>query len=359
MTTVAQFTIDYVQFLDHQSKVVQPLPSFAQDLSQLKDMYRSMMLTRILDTKAVNLQRMGKMGTYPSSLGQEAYAIGMGYALQPHDIFCPYYRDQGCMLKRGVKASEILAFWGGDENASHYTHPAIHEDFPIAIPVASQTLHAAGIAYALKIRKQKRAVLTTVGEGGTSKGDFYEAMNFAGAQHLPVVFVINNNQWAISVPRSLQSGAKTLAQKAIAGGFPGIQVDGNDIIAVRYVIEQALATAREGGGPTLVEAVTYRLCDHTTADDAKRYGNKAELEQAWQYEPVARLRNYLQQQNAWNDQDEKQLQQTCTAEIDQAIQEYLQLSPQPLTTIFDYMYAKPPKSLATQREEFAQTNQLK
>ncbi|MGB6975842.1 MAG: pyruvate dehydrogenase (acetyl-transferring) E1 component subunit alpha [Gammaproteobacteria bacterium] len=358
MTTVAQFTIDYVQFLNHESKIVQTLPEFAKDLSQLKAMYRSMVLTRILDAKAVNLQRMGKMGTYPSSLGQEAYAIGMGYALQPDDIFCPYYRDQGCMLQRGVKASEILAFWGGDERASNYANQKIHEDFPIAIPVASQTLHAAGIAYALKIRKQKRAVLTSIGEGGTSKGDFYEAMNFAGAQHLPVVFVINNNQWAISVPRSLQSGAKTLAQKAIAAGFPGIQVDGNDVIAVRHVIEQALTKAHQGEGPTLVEAVTYRLCDHTTADDAKRYADKAELEKAWQYEPIARLRNYLQEQNAWSDQDEQQLQQACTAEIDQAIQEYLQLPPPPPTEIFDYMYAQLPKPLAAQREEFVQITQM-
>jgi 2-oxoisovalerate dehydrogenase E1 component alpha subunit len=355
MTIVAQFSIDYVQFLNQDSKAVQTLPAFANDITQLKAMYRTMVLTRILDAKAVNLQRMGKMGTYPSSLGQEAYAVGMGYAIQPHDIFCPYYRDQGCMLHRGVTAPEILGFWGGDERACNYTDQKIHEDFPIAIPVASQALHAAGVAYALKLRKQPRAVVTSIGEGGTSKGDFYEAMNFAGAQHLPVVFVINNNQWAISVPRSLQSGAQTLAQKAIAAGFTGIQVDGNDVIAVRQVIEQALVKARQGDGPTLVEAVTYRLCDHTTADDAKRYGNKAELEKAWQYEPIARLRNYLQQQNAWSNQDELLLQQTCTAEIDQAIQQYLQLAPQSPTTLFDYTYAQLPTALAAQREEFVHT----
>lgn len=351
MSTVAEFKIEKIQFINTDGSTTGTLPDFTKDIKNILAMYRLMTLVRTLDTKAVNLQRMGKMGTYPSSLGQEAVSIGMAFGMQQKDIFVPYYRDQGAMIQRGVKISEILRYWGGDERANNYVDTQVREDFPIAVPVGSQNLHAAGAGFAVKYHKQQRAVVGTCGEGGTSKGDFYEAMNFAGVEQLPVVFVVNNNQWAISVSRRIQTRAQTIAQKAIACGFEGIQVDGNDAIAMRYATERACEKARAGKGPTLIEAVSYRLCDHTTADDARRYVAEQELKDAWQFEPILRLRNYLLKQNAWNETEEAKLHKECAAEVDQAVNEYLQSTPQEPTAMFDHLYAELPEELIAQREE--------
>lgn len=349
MTEVANFKIEYLQYLDPEGKVIKPLPAFAQDPNILLELYRHMVKTRLFDAKAVALQRTGKMGTYPSSLGQEAVAVGMGYAMAQDDIFCPYYRDQGAMFIRGVKMEEVLAYWGGDERGSDYHGPK--EDFPIAVPVASQCLHATGCAYAIKYRKQKRGVVTTIGDGGTSKGDFYEALNLAGEWLLPVVFVINNNQWAISVPLSSQTKANTLAQKAIAAGFEGLQVDGNDVIAVKDAVATALEKARSGQGPTLIEAITYRLCDHTTADDAKRYVDVTCVDSAWKNEPIKRLYDYLIANNLWSKEQDETLTKEISEEIDQAVTNYLQMPPQPNTAIVDYLYETWPENLMDQRDE--------
>ncbi len=349
-TTVAHFDIHYLQYLDENSHPTQPFPAFA-DPKTLLFLYRQMSLIRHFDNKAVNLQRTGKMGTFPSSRGQEAVGIGLGHAMQKEDVFCPYYRDQGTLLMKGIKLSEVLAYWGGDERGSDYQNPAAKDDFPNCVPIAGQLLHAAGVAYAIKYRKQKRAVLTICGDGGTSKGDFYEAINLAGSWRLPVVFVVNNNQWAISVPRSQQSGCQTLAQKAIAGGFEGIQVDGKDVIAVRQAVDEALKKAREGGGPTLIEAVTYRLCDHTTADDAKRYTPPEEIKAAWNVEPIARLGYYLESQKLWSREKEAELQKELAVEVDNIVNEFLNRPKAPLTDMFDYLYAELPKALQPQRDE--------
>lgn len=351
MTVVAKFEVEFIQFLDKDGHPTQPLPKFAEDINTLIAMYRTMQIARIMDSKAVNLQRMGKMGTYPSSLGQEAVGVGLGYAMRKDDVFVPYYRDQGAMIVRGVTVTEILNYWGGDERASNYKSEIAKEDFPIAIPVGSQCLHAAGVAFAMHYHKQKRAVVCGCGEGGTSKGDFYEAMNFAGVYNSPVVFLVNNNQWAISVPRSLQTHAKTIAQKAIAAGIEGIQVDGNDVIAVREVVEKSLHKAREGKGPTLIEAVTYRLCDHTTADHAKRYWDEAEVKTAGGLEPITRLKKYLIAQNAWSEEQDKKLIEECTAEVDKAVADYLAIKPAAKTDMFDYLYATLPEELIEQREQ--------
>jgi 2-oxoisovalerate dehydrogenase E1 component alpha subunit len=351
MSIVAEFKIEHIQFISPDGSTTQALPEFAKEIKNLIAMYRFMTLIRVLDAKAVNLQRMGKMGTYPSSLGQEAISIGLAFGMQQKDIFVPYYRDQGAMIQRGVKISEILRFWGGDERANNYADPQVREDFPIAVPVGSQNLHAAGVGFAVKYHKQKRAVVCTCGDGGTSKGDFYEAMNFAGVEQLPVVFIVNNNQWAISVSRRNQTHAQTIAQKAIACGFEGIQVDGNDVVAMRYATEQACEKARAGKGPTLIEAMSYRLCDHTTADDARRYIAEQELKDAWQFEPILRLRNYLLKQNAWNETEEAKLLKECAAEVDQAVNDYLHYPPQEPTAMFDNLYAKLPEELIAQREE--------
>ncbi len=347
LKTVAEFHIDFLQFLDENSQVTQPLPEFATPEILLR-LYKQMTLTRVLDKKAVNLQRIGKMGTYPSSLGQEAVSVGTGYALKKTDVLCPYYRDQGVLLQRGVKMSEILLSWAGDERGHAFTNDA--EDFPLAIPIATQCLHAAGVAFAIKHRQEKRAVLTNIGEGGTSKGDFYEALNVAGAWTLPLVFVVNNNQWAISVARDQQTHCQTIAQKAIAGGIPGIQVDGNDIIAVVYAVTEALQKARAGLGPTLIECITYRLCDHTTADDASRYRPEADYQAAWEKEPIRRLGYYLENLSLWSKEQEQQLQTDCSDVVEKAVTVFLNTKPAAITDIIDYTFATLPDALLEQRE---------
>src|SRR4029453_2038235 len=210
-------------------------------------MSRTMVLVRPFDTKAINLQRTGKLGTYASCLGHEAAHVGIGAAMRPEDVFAPMYREYGAQLWRGVRMSEILLYWGGDERGNNFSGPA--HDFPWCVPIATQCLHAAGSALAMSIRGERRCAVTVVGDGGTSEGAFYEAINFAGVARLPLVAVVVNNGWAISVPLELQTAAETLAQKGIAAGMTSLQVDGNDVIAVRHAVATPLERGREGGGP--------------------------------------------------------------------------------------------------------------
>lgn len=349
MKVVARFEIPYYQYLDENSNLIEELPKFATDPTHLLHLYRLMMLVRTFDNKAIALQRTGKLGTYPSTRGQEAVFVGMGDALARNDIFVPYYRDVGTLIQRGVKLSDILLFWGGDERGNCFSDDK--EDLPYSVPVGSQPLHAAGIATALKIRHEKRAVLTVCGDGGSSEGDFYEAMNLAGVWKLPVVFVVSNNQWAISVPRSVQTEAQTIAQKAIAAGFSGEQVDGNDVIAVRHRVAEALKLARDKQEPTLLEIISYRQSDHTTADDASRYETKELREREWAKEPIARLRTYLERAGLWTASDEEKAQAESAELVEQAVNEYLAYAPQPLESMFDYLYAKLPTIYAAQRED--------
>jgi 2-oxoisovalerate dehydrogenase E1 component alpha subunit len=270
LKTIAEFEVKYCQFLDAEGNSAATLPAFTQDAAELVKMYRLMTLVRTFDTKAINLQRTGKLGTYASCLGHEATHVGAAAAMRADDVLVPVYREYGAQFWRGVTMTDVLLYWGGDERGNDFK--ASRQDFAWSVPIGSQMLHAAGAAMAMKIRGEKRCALAFIGDGGTSQGAFYEAMNLAGARALPAIFVIVNNKWAISVPIEHQTATKTLAQKAIAAGIPGVQVDGNDIIAVRHtVMAEAIAAARDGKGPTVIEAVTYRLSDHTTADDATRY----------------------------------------------------------------------------------------
>ncbi len=227
-------------------------------------------------------------------------------------------------------------------------------DFPINVPIASQTSHAVGVAYAMQLRNQKRVAVCVLGDGASSKGDFYEAINAAGTWNLPVVFVINNNHWAISLPRNKQSHAETLAQKAIAAGIPGEQVDGNDVIAMKYRMDIALDKARSGQGPSVIEALSYRLGDHTTADDAGRYRKKEELEQHWKYEPLSRLHHYLMNMAYWSKKDDQHLETQTQQLVESAVQDYLDTPAQKPETMFDYLYQSLPESLQEQRQEVMQ-----
>ncbi len=355
--TVAAFKVDHYQFLKPDGELVdsQQVPALARDYNRLTELYQLMVLTRAFDKKAVALQRTGKLGTYASSLGHEAAHVAIGAAMRDEDCFAPMYREYGAQFYRGVKMSEVLLYWGGDERGNDFSGP--RHDFAWCVPIATQCLHAAGAALAYKLKGEARVAVSVVGDGGSSKGDFLEAINAASAWKLPLVLVIINNQWAISVPRSKQNTAATLAQKGIAGGLPSIQVDGNDLIASLWAMEKAVAAAREGRGASVIELMTYRLSDHTTADDARRYRPQTEVDDAWQKEPIARLRSYLIKQGAWDEARDQELLAECTQFVQQAADEYSDMvstNPQPVTAMFDYMYATLPHDLVAQRAESEQ-----
>lgn len=337
---------DQVRFLGEDGVLADTAPDFARDRQIMVDLYRAMTRVRTFDAKAVNLQRTGKLGTYASSLGHEAAHVGAAAALQPDDVFAPTYREHGVLLQRGVRMEEILSYWGGDERGMDWSGPA--GDFPYCIPIATQTLHAAGAAFAIKHRGEARCALAVLGDGGTSEGAFYEAVNAAGAMHLPMVFLVINNGYAISVPVSRQTGATTLAQKAVAGGIPGERIDGNDVVAVRQTLLEATERARDGNGPSLVEAVTYRLSDHTTADDARRYRPEEEVTAARQREPLARLRRYLDACGWWNEEAQTELDAACRQEVEAAVSAYSSQPPAEPTQMFAHLFRRLPARLAEQ-----------
>ncbi len=340
------------RFIDHQGHHESPLPQWA-DYAAITRFYQDMVVTRTYDNKAVALQRTGKLGTYPSHLGAEAIGIAIGHALKADDVFIPYYRDMPAMWVRGIGMEKNLQYWGGDERGSDFCPPETHDkcrDLPFCVPIATQCTHAVGVAAALKIEGNHHAALVTCGDGATSKGDFLESINCAGAWNLPLVFVVNNNQWAISVPRSLQCAADFLSDKAIGAGIRGVTVDGNDAIAMYDAIKTALDRARKGKGPTLIEAISYRLSDHTTADDASRYREEDEVQQAWEFEPLIRLRKLLMSKGFWSEEQEIHWQAHSKQLVEKAVENYLKLTPQPPESAFDYLYESPPAELDPQRD---------
>lgn len=348
MNQTTTFSVEYHRFLRPDGEPEGDLPALAEDTEALHSLYRNMVFTRLYDERAIALQRTGQIGTFASSLGQEAIGAGVGHAMQPEDIIIPSFRENGALLFRRFRVRDLLLYWGGDERGM--ANPDLGDDFPICVPISTHTTQAAGVAFAIKYRKQPRVVVCLLGDGGTSKGDFYEAINLAGAWNLPLVFVINNNQWAISVPRSLQTKSETLAQKAIAAGIPGIQIDGNDPIAMRHYAAEAIEKARNGGGPTLIEAISYRLCHHTTADDATRYRSDEELEAHRKLDPVPRLKQFMETRRLWSDQQETALIRDCKAEIEQEVRHYLDSAPPKPESMFDSLYAVLPQELYQQRQ---------
>ena len=353
----ASFEISYKQILTETGELVDNLPKFASNKDDLIAMYKMMVLTRTFDTKAIALQRTGKLGTYPSTLGQEAISVAIGSSMQDKDVLCPYYRELGAQFWRGVKMEEILAFWGGSEDGSNFSAGAF-EDFPICVPISSQNLHAVGVASAFKYRKEPRVAVAVVGEGGTSRGDFYEAMNVAGVWKLPVVFVINNNKWAISVPSTNQTAAQTFAQKAIAAGIESTQVDGNDILATREAIDNAIDKARTTSTPMVIEAISYRMCDHTTADDARRYRTDTELAENKLKDPIERLKKYLINEKILTDSDCENIFKDSQTKVATAVDNYLNLPKRSNAEMFNYLYKELPESFEWQREEVAEQDEV-
>lgn len=337
-----------LQVIDEAGKVVSDFEPRLGD-AELARMYELMVLTRAADDKAIKLQRQGRFGTYAPSLGHEACQIGTASPVKPDDVFFPYFRDLGAYLTLGFPLSAFYLYWMGNE--AGLRTPEGLNIFSLAIPVASQLPHAVGAGLAAKLRRSPIAVVSTFGDGATSEGDFHEALNFAGVFRTPNVFVCYNNQWAISTPISKQTASPTIAQKAVAYGFPGVLVDGNDVLAVRAAVSEALDRARSGGGPMLIEALTYRLSFHTTSDDATRYRSDAELK-AWEArDPVRRFQAYLKAKGVWTEDLEKRIRDKAAAEVDKAVEAAESVPAPPPEDAFRFMFKDMPPQLKDELED--------
>jgi pyruvate dehydrogenase E1 component alpha subunit len=342
-----RFQVDYLSILDAEGNLdtsLEPkLPA-----AELKRLYRAMLLGRRLDERMVRLQRQGRIGTFAPIKGQEASQLGSVCTLRPTDWMVPSFRETAAMIWRGWPIEKMLLFFAGYLEGSQ---PAPDQrDLPICIPVSTQLPHAVGLAYAAQYRNDDSVVMAYFGDGATSEGDFHEAVNFAGVWHVPVVFVCQNNQWAISVPIKKQTHSRTIAQKALAYGIPGIQVDGNDILAVYAASLEAVARARAGDGPTLIECVTYRLGVHTTADDPTKYRTNEEVAEWERKDPLTRFTGYLKKKRLLDDGLEKEVD----AEIAAAIARFETTAAADPLTMFDHVYAELPPDLKTQREALAE-----
>lgn len=344
------FTVKYSQYLDAEGVLQKPLPKILDDNELLSNLYRTLVTTRLFDETVVNLQRTGSIGTYTSSRGQEAIGTAIGHAMLSDDVFIPYYRDIATQIQRGVLLEEILLYWGGDERGSHFAHQP--NDFPLCVPVATQLCHAIGVAFALKFQSKPNIAVVTCGDGATSKGDFYESLNIAGAMRLPTLFVVNNNQWAISVPLSQQTASETIAHKAVAVGISAVRVDGNDTLGMLINVTAALKRIRQTSQPFLIEAVTYRICDHTTADDASRYMSQHVLNEEIKKEPLIRYKKFLQKLCSWTDEDDKALYLECQQLVDSSVETYKKIPNQSSGEFFCYMYEQLPMDLIEQKQAF-------
>jgi pyruvate dehydrogenase E1 component alpha subunit len=346
--TVLTAEIENVSILDAEGRFDEKLGKGLIPDADLVKLYGHMCTCRHLDEVAFKLQRSGRMGTYPQNMGQEAASLGAAYALNNDDWLVTCYRENCGLFWRGVPMESILLHWMGDERGNAMPRP--HHATPIAVPIGTQMLHATGLAWAAKYRGEKRIACTFFGDGATSEGDFHEAMNFAANLDIPVVFCCQNNGWAISVPGRIQCSAPTVAQRALAYGMDTIQCDGNDLFAVVHCFRKAIKQARSTGRPFFIEAVTYRLGDHTTADDARRYRDQGEVD-AWKArDPILRLRKYMAKKGLWNDAKEKELQAKVEVEVVAAVERAEGITPPNRADFFDHMYAEIPADLALQRD---------
>lgn len=341
-----RFQVEYLSILDADGKLdaaLEPdIPS-----GELKRLHRAMLLGRHLDERMVRLQRQGRIGTFAPIKGQEAAQLGSVALLRPQDWMVPSFRETAAMLWRGWPIEKFLLFFAGHIEGSQ-SGPD-QNDLPVCIPVATQLPHAVGLAYAAQYRGDDVVVMAYFGDGATSEGDFHEACNFAGVWHVPIVFVCQNNQWAISVPLKKQTHSRTIAQKALAYGFPGIQVDGNDLLAVYAATKEAVERARAGDGPTLIECVTYRLAMHTTADDPTKYRSTEEVAEWERKDPLTRFTAYMKKKGLYEDG----LQAEVEAEVSDAVRRFEEIpAPDPLT-VFDHVYGHTPPHLAAQRDLLA------
>ena len=343
--------IEYLSILDEKGRVDKKLePEIPEEL--LLKLYRTMLLARRFDERLLNMQRQGRVGTFPPIKGQEAAQLGTVAVLEASDWMVPAFREAAAEIWRGRSLESTIIYNNGYNEGIDIA--AEQNTLPISVPVGSQILHAVGLAWAVKYRRQKDVVMTYFGDGATSEGDFHEGLNFAAVFQIPAIFVCQNNHWAISIPLSKQTRTKTLAQKAVAYGMPGIQVDGNDILAVYAAAKEAVERARSGKGPTFIECVTYRLMMHTTADDPKRYRTEAEVEKWTAKDPLPRFQKYLYDKKLLSEDEISKIESEVTEDIQAAVdraEEKMKKIGDPVD-MFDHLYAELPAYVQKQKEEF-------
>ncbi|ALC90383.1 pyruvate dehydrogenase [Bacillus sp. FJAT-18017] len=342
-----------LQIMDEQGNVADPSWKKTITRELALNFYKQMVRIRTFDRKAVSLQRQGRIGTYAPFEGQEAAQVGSALALRPDDWLFPTYRDHGAALVFGHSLRNVLLFWNGRNEGC--VPPDGKKIFPPGIPIATQIPHAAGAALAEKMKGTTCAALVFFGDGATSEGDFHEGLNFASVTNAPVVFFNQNNGYAISVPIEKQMNSKTIAQKAVAYGIPGVRIDGNDVFAVYFETLNALERARSGKGPTLIEAVTWRYGAHTTADDPSKYRDQSEShERRKRIDPLIRLERFLKNEGFYDQDELTGYEEEAIAEIDRGVMEMEQFPPADPSDIFDYVFEKTVWPLEKQKREYLQ-----
>ena len=342
------FSVKTISVMDENGKVVGEMPKLTND--EIKELYKKMLTIRVYDDKTMKIQRQGRVGPYISYSGQEACQVGVAVTLKKDDWLFPTYRDSGALYARGMPLKDVLLYWMGDARGFSKSE----NNFPICIPVGTHPPHAAGAAFAAKIKNKDYVSVAMLGDGATSRGDFYESMNFSGVFNLPVIFACQNNQWAISVPRSKQTASQTIAQKAIAVGIEGIVADCNDIFSVIKAMRNAIEKARAGKGPTLIEFITYRLGDHSSADDQKKYRDQSEVEAWKKKEPVERLKKFMQAKGLWSEKFEQDIIAEATKVAEESIAYAETIPSQELDELFKNIFSEMTWNLKEELEELKQ-----
>lgn len=345
----ARFSVSYMQVLDEDGKVDSKLePNMTEE--QLLKLYRVMLTSRRLDERMLKLQRQGRLGTLPVCVGQEAVSAAAALAMEDNDWFVGAYRELAGRIMRGEGLVKPMMVYNGMEEGN--VSEGMKNVTPVAIILASQVPHAVGIAYATKLRGEKDAVVSFNGDGSTSEGDWHEALNFAAVWRTPNVFIVQNNHWAISTPLSKQMHNRSIAQRGIAYDMESIQVDGNDPLAVFKATSEALDRARKGEGPTLIEALTYRMLMHTTADDPKKYRNEDEVQEWVKRDPITRFKLYIEGKKIWDDKKNEALEEEIKGQIDAAVKEFEAITELKMDAPFDFIFGDSNALIEEQRQEF-------
>ena len=339
-----------LEILNYKGEIVNEKLVPEIDDETLLKMYKTMVLGRTADIKALQYQRQGRMLTYAPIKGQEAAQVGVIAALNKEDWMVPAFREMAGMLYKGAPLKQLYLYWYGNEEGNHFEKEL--NILPISVPIASQINHAAGLAYARKLQGKEEVVVAYVGDGGTSHGEFHEGVNFGAVFDVPMIVIIQNNQWAISTPREVQTKAKTLAQKAVAYGIEGIQVDGNDPLAMYVATQKAKERALKGEGPTIIEALTYRLGPHTTSDDPTIYRTKEEVAYWEERDPITRFKAYLIDKELWTEKEDETLLKEYNDYVNKTFKEVEATGLVPLEDTFVHNYATMHKDLQDQLDEY-------
>jgi pyruvate dehydrogenase E1 component alpha subunit len=318
----------------------------------LLEMLRWMLMSRAYDERVIGLQRQGKYGVFSPALGQEASIVGSAMALDPaRDWIVPQYRELMAVVRHGYPLERVAAAGMGRITEATRIPDGVNV-LPTQVALAAQLPHATGLAWGLKLQKKDSVVMTYIGDGGSSEGDFHEALNLAGVMRAPVVIFLQNNQWAISTPRRSQTATASFALRAAGYGFPGVEVDGNDVLAVYSAASEAVQRARAGGGPTLIESLTYRMSFHNTTDNPSLYEDPKDRDEAKRRDPIERVINHLTRRGLWNEERDKTTRASVRAEIDAALERAATYPPAEPSHLFDHVYAELPERVRRQRAEF-------